>query len=141
MSKHLRTYLHHCSKCFVYQTRRHQSYDSLQFIEKLLMLFHIIIIDFILALFIIIEIEYDFLMSMICKFSKRVTFVVEKSTWLASQWDITLIDKLNVADWNTSNVILFDRDRKFLSELWITIFRYLSVKLLYFIVYHSQIDD
>ena len=105
------------------------------------MLFHIIIIDFILALFIIIEIEYDFLMSMICKFSKRVTFVVEKSTWLASQWDITLIDKLNVADWNTSNVILFDRDRKFLSELWITIFRYLSVKLLYFIVYHSQIDD
>ena len=141
LSKHLRAYLHHCSKCFVYSTRRHQSYDFLQSIEKSSVLFHIIIIDFILALSIVIEIEYDFSMSMICKFSERVTFVVEKSTWSTFQWSITLIDKLNVADWNTFSVILFDRDRKFLFELWTTIFRYLDVKLLYSIVYHSQIDD
>ena len=141
LSKHLRIYLYHCSKCFVYQTRRHQFYDSLQFIEKSSVLFHIIIIDFIFALSIVIEIEYDFSMSMICKFSKRVTFVIEKSTWSTFQWNIILIDKLNVADWNTFNVILFDKNRKIFSELWITIFKYLDVKLLYSIVYHSQIDD
>ena len=48
---------------------------------------------------------------------------------------------MNVTDWNTFSVILFDKNRKFLSELWITIFKYFDVKLLYFIVYHAQIDD
>ena len=48
--KYLRDFLKHCFKCQTYQTRRHKLYDSLQFIFTSNILFHIIIIDFILTL-------------------------------------------------------------------------------------------
>ena len=80
-------------------------------------------------------------MSIICKFFKRVTLISEKIIWKAQQWDIVLLNKLNIADWEISKIIIFDRNSKFLFDMWKKIFSRLETKLLYFIVYHSQIDD
>ena len=38
-------------------------------------------------------------------------------------------------------IILSDRDRKFLSNLWKAIFKILKIDFLYFTVYHSQTNE
>ena len=52
-----------------------------------------------------------------------------------------MLNRLNTIDWELSKIIIFDRDRKFLSNMWIAMFIKLKVKFLYFIVYHSQTND
>ena len=75
--KHLRSYIRNCSDCLILQTRRHRSYEFLQSIMFLAMSYHIISIDFILALFVIVE-EFDIILSVIDKFIKKITLSSEK---------------------------------------------------------------
>ena len=72
--KYFRNYLKHCSKCLIYQTKRHRFYDSFQFIFTSLIFFHIIIMNFMLTFF---KSRYDFdcVMSITCKFIKSVTVI------------------------------------------------------------------
>ena len=140
LSRYLRDYLKHCSKCQMYQTKKHASYDSLQFILISSISFHTIIIDFILVLFVFRD-ELNITMSVICKFTKRLTLIVDKKIWFVAEWKIALIDKLDVADWNISKVIISNRDRKFLSDMWTTIFKQFEIRLLYSTAYHFQTDD
>ena len=51
------------------------------------------------------------------------------------------MNRLDIVDWQFSKVIISNRDRKFLFDMWIVMFTKLNVKLLYFIAYHSQTDD
>lgn len=51
-----------------------------------------------------------------------------------------LLDRLDIADWGYPKLIITDRDRKFLSELWKRLFRRLGVSLLYSTAYHPQTD-
>ena len=134
--KYFREYLKHCSECQVFQIRRHLSYEFMQFILTSSILFHIIIINFILALSLTTD-NYNCLMSITCKYFKRILLIFDNIKWFAEQWDKALLHRLNIADWKLSKVIIFDKDRKFLSELWIVIFKRLDVSLLYFTVYHS----
>ena len=138
--RYLKDYFKHCSNCQVYQIKKHASYESLQFILISTMSFHTIIINFILTLSIFID-DYDTIMSIFCKFIKKIIFVLDKFTWFATQWEKTLLNKLDTANWKLLKVIIFDRNRKFLSEMWTVIFRKLKVKLFYFTAYHSQTDD
>ena len=80
-------------------------------------------------------------MSIFCKFIKRITFVLNKFTWFAAQWEKALLNRLDIANWKLLKTIISDRDRKFLSEMWTIIFKKLKIKLLYFTVYHSQTND
>lgn len=114
--KHLTNYLKHCSQCRINRTRRHKFYNNLQSILSSSILFHFIIIDFILA---ISEFYFDMnnIMSIIDKFSKKIIIISEKNTWNACLWIETLLNRLNLIDWNLSKIIISDRDRKFLFEL------------------------
>ena len=80
-------------------------------------------------------------MSIICKFFKRIICVLSKFIWTVTQWIKTLLNRLDVIDWDISKIIISNRNRKFMFELWIELFRQLDVKLLYFTAYYSQIDD
>ena len=140
LSRYLRDYLKHCSKCQMYQIKKHASYDSLQFILISSISFHTIIIDFILTLSVSRD-ELNITMFVICKFTKRLTLVVDKKTWFVAEWEIALIDRLNIVDWNISKIIISNRDRKFLSDMWTAIFKQLEVRLLYSTAYYFQIDD
>ena len=139
-SRYLKNYFKHCSNCQIYQIKKHVSYESLQLILISAMSFHIITINFILTLSIFIN-DYDTVMSIFCKFIKKIIFVLDKFTWFAAQWKETLLNRLDTANWKLFNIIIFDRDRKFLSEMWTIIFKKLEIKLLYFTVYHSQTND
>ena len=81
--RYLCDYLRYCLKCQIYQIRRHKSYDSLQLISTSSMLFHIITIDFVLVLFIFED--FNYLMSITCKHSKRVLLVSEKINYTVTQ--------------------------------------------------------
>ena len=140
LSRYFRDYLKHCSKCQIYQTRRYSSYDFLQLIFTSPIFFHIIAMNFILTLSKFFA-DFDIVMSISCKFFKRVIFIVDCVIWFVAQWKKALFDRLNVADWELLKAIIFDRDKMFLFELWMIVFKKLDIQLLYSTAYHVQIDD
>ena len=138
--RHLRVFIRHCSECLVLQIRRHSLYENLQLIDSSSLSFHIITLDFIFALSLTRE-EWDTIMSIIDKFTKRIILISRKKTFNAKNWALLLLKRLNTVDWEYSKIIITDRDRKFLSELWKTIFDKLDIKLLYSTSYHSQTNE
>src|SRR5204862_1905520 len=79
LSQHLKQYITHCLKCLHYQTTRHVSYEALQSIIELSISFHIIITDFILEL-LKINSDLNAVMIIICKFFKKMKFILNKET-------------------------------------------------------------
>ena len=114
--KQLREYLRHCSNCQIHQIKRHKSYDFLQSILSISIFFHIFIIDFILSFFKSRE-KFDVVMSIICKFFKRIICILKKFIWTIIQWVKVLLNRLDVVDWNISKIIISNRNRKFMFEL------------------------
>ena len=140
LTKYVKNYLKHCPKCQVFQTRKHKSYDFLQSILIPSISFHIIIIDFVLTLLLTVE-KWNCLMTIICKFIKRIFLISDKTIWIAIEWEHALLNELNIADWKLPKIIISDRNKKFLSKLWTTMFIRLNIKLFYSAAYHSQTDD
>ena len=137
LSKKLRTYIDHCSQCQLNQTKRHKFYEELMSIIFSSISFHTVAMNFIMT----ISDNFDTLLTIICKFSKRITIISRKSTYFVKNWAIEIMNKLLNANWGISAIIISDRDSKFLSEFWNTIFRRFEVSLLTFIVYHAQTDE
>lgn len=80
------------------------------------------------------------MLTVTCKFSRRITLIAGKSTYSASQWANVLLDRLLVADWGLPEAIISNRDAKFLSDMWTTFFKRLGTKLLTSTAYHLQTD-
>ena len=77
LSRNLRIYI---TYCFIYQLnqiKRYKSYDSFVLIITPIIFFHIITINFIIALF-SIKIKNNYLFIIICKFNKRNLFIIDK---------------------------------------------------------------
>ena len=139
LARQLRNYLRHCPQCQLYQTRRHLPHGSLQPIITPPMPFHTLTIDFILALPKSRK-GYDCMLSVTDKYPRRITLIPGKSTFTAAEWATRLLRRLRKIDWGLPKVIISDRDRKFLKELWTALFEQLGVKLLYSTAYHPQTD-
>ena len=87
-------FIRHCPQCQVNQTLRHRPYSSLQPILTPARPFHMITINFILALPRSRIDEYDYVMSVTDKFFKAVTFIPDKTIWDAKEWALRLLDRL-----------------------------------------------
>ncbi|TAQ83100.1 hypothetical protein B7494_g8576 [Chlorociboria aeruginascens] len=142
IARHLKDFLKYCPQCEVYQTKRHAPFGSLQPIISPPVPFHTITIDFILALPLSSHHgdKYNAVLSVTCKFSKRVALAAGHTTWKASQWASALIFRLIDLDWGLPKVILSDRGPQFLSELWQSMFDALGTKLIFSTAYHPQTD-
>src|SRR5436189_3334083 len=79
LSQHLKQYITHCLKCLHYQTARHVSYRALQSIVELLILFHTVTADFIFR-FSKISSNLNAVITIICKFFKKMKFIFNKKT-------------------------------------------------------------
>lgn len=79
LTKVLRSFIRHCPQCLALQTRRHAPYSSLQPIQLPPVPFFTLTLDFVLALPVSKK-SYNALMSVTCKFSKRVTLIEGKDT-------------------------------------------------------------
>ena len=78
-SWYLKQYIIHCFKCLHYQIVRHISYKVLQLIIEFLILFHIVIIDFILE-FSKISSDLNTIIIIIYKFFKKMKFIFDKKS-------------------------------------------------------------
>ena len=85
--------------------------------------------------------QFDCVMLVSCKYFKRIMLISSKITWTVAQWEYALLNRLNTTDWKFFKNIIFDRDKKFLSNMWIAMFIRLKVKFLYSTVYYSQTND
>ena len=134
--KHLRTYIEHCPKCELNQTRRHKSYGSIISIDRSGISFHIIVMDFIVTLSDTVE-GFDSLLIVIDKFSKRVLLISGKIIFGAAEWADLLLAALVQHKWGISIATISDRDFKFMSELWQIMFQRLGTLILIFTAYYS----
>src|SRR5436190_8836995 len=77
LSQHLKQYITYCLKCLHYQTAKHTLYEALHLIVESLISFHTVTADFILELF-KISTDLDIMMIIICKFFKKIEFILSK---------------------------------------------------------------
>ena len=96
-------------------------------------------LDFVLALPLTRQ-GFNAIMSVTCKFSKRVTLIEGADTWSAEQWAQAFLKRLDLIDWGLPGDLTTDWDPKFLSKFWAELFARLGVKLLYNTSYHPQTD-
>lgn len=139
LNRRLKTYIDHCSKCNLNQTKRHRFYESLQLIISSLISHHIIIMNFIMMLF-VTENDLNSLLMITCKFLKRILLFFEKMMNIVKNWVLYLISALMTHEWSISYAIISDKNFKFMSLFWRFMFERLSTTLLTFILYHSQTD-
>lgn len=131
------TFICHCPKYLALQTRQLAPYGSLQPIELSLILFFTPTLDFVLALS-LSKAECNAIMSVTCKFSKRVTLIEGADTWLSEQWVHAFLNKLDLIDWGLLGELITNWDPKFLSKFCTALFTNLGIKLLYSTTYHPQ---
>ena len=103
------------------------------------MLFFTLTLNFVLA-FPLTKQGFNAIMSVTCKFSKRVTLIEGADTWSAEQWVQGFLKCLDLIDWGLPKELITDRDPKFLSKFWAELFASRGVKLLYSMAYHPQTD-
>ena len=140
LAKHLRVYIEHCPAYQLNQTKRHKPYRRLLPINKPNIPFHTITIDFILALPVTKD-GCDSLLTVTCKASKRMLLIAGQSTWDAPAWANATLAALIGHDWGIPQAIISDRDSKFVSAFWKTIFTALKYNLLTSTAYHTQTDE
>lgn len=97
LTKILRSFIHHCPRCFVLQTKKYTLYSSLQPINSPPVPFFTLKLDFILALPLTTD-GYNALLSLTCKFSKRVTLIKGKDTQMVKKWAHTFLAKLDLVN-------------------------------------------
>ena len=85
--------------------------------------------------------DFDTLLTIICKYSKRITIILEKVTYNAKNWANCTLNKLLTADWRLSTAIISNRDFKFIFEFWQQFFSMLDTKILTTTAYHSQTNE
>jgi hypothetical protein len=98
--------------------------------------FHTVAIDFIAGLPPFNG--FDTALTITCKASKRCTILPGKATYSAADWAAVFLE--GTVDWGLPSAIISDRDRKFMSELWHTLFKRLGVQQMVTTAYHPQAD-
>ena len=82
--KNLRAYIAHCPACQLNQIKRHKPYESLVPVTSPAIPFHIVAMDFVVALP-STKAGNDCLLIIICKATKRNLLIPEQETWSAPQ--------------------------------------------------------
>lgn len=139
LTRHLKTYILHCSECQINQMKRHALYESLHSISILSIFFHTITMNFILTLS--FTSDYDNLLTVMNKFIKCMLLLSETFIYSAVNWTNMLLSDLIDHNWEILHQIISDCDQKFLSSFWHIIFERLETQLLTLMVYHSQMND
>jgi hypothetical protein len=141
LAHYLRQYIAYCSQCLFNQTKRHRSYDSLYSISTVKISFHTITIDFILTLSSFDWRKYDIMLTVIDKFFKTKLLISDLNNWKAENWITALWKYLQLFNWDLSRVIISNRDAKFRSDMWKSLFKATKTDLFMSIAYHSQTDE
>ena len=78
MIKHFKIYIAHCSECQINQIKRHSTYDELTSIISFAILFHTIVMNFIVRLS--LSRDMNVLLTITCKFFKKMLLISSHDT-------------------------------------------------------------
>ncbi len=141
MQKTIDRYIWNCYVCQRSKTSRNKSNDLLQSLSISEQRWQDIAMNFIINLF--DSYNYNAILTVICRLSKERHYIscitddenitAEKTAEMLIQWVYWTHD--------LSSFIVSDRDLQFISILWKSLCKRLSISLRLFIVYHFQIDD
>lgn len=62
--------------------------------------------------------DYNALILVIYKFSKKITLIENKNIFTAEDWAYALLSRLDFIDSGLSRELITDQDPKFLSKFW-----------------------
>lgn len=142
LRKKLRDYNNHCPTCQTHQTKRHKPYGNLHPIDTPPWAYHTITLDFVVALP-PCEIDlrtFDAMLTVTCKFTKKMALIPGHEDYTAAQWGKCLLTALLERAWGMPSALISDRDRKFVSELWKGMFNQLGASLYLTMAYHPSAD-
>ena len=137
LAKRLRTYISHCPECQLNQTKRHLAYGELSPVVTPAIPFHTIAMDWIVALP-VTKAGFNQLLTITCKFTKRILLIAGKDTWKTPEWADVMITGLVGHDWGTPRVRISDRDTRFMSDFWRAVVRKLGIFMMIATAYHHQ---
>jgi Integrase core domain. len=80
---------------------------------------------------------FDSILTVTDKFTKAVRLIPGKDTYTAVDWAMRYWQCV-YPDWGLPTAFISDRDPKFLSEFWKTLFRRAGTKILASTAYHPQ---
>ncbi len=141
MWKMINQYIRNCYICQRSKTSRNKSNNLLQSLSISEQRWQDIVMNFIINLS--DSNKYNTILMIICKLSKERHYIsciiddeditVKKTAEMLIQWVYWTHD--------LSSFIVSDRDSQFISILWKSLCKRLSISLRLFIIYHSQIND
>ena len=97
LTKILRSFIYYCPYCLTLQIRKHILHSFLQLIYSLPVPFFTFMLNFILILSLTTD-RYNILMSVTYKFSKKITLIKGKDTWIAKKWAHAFLARLDLVD-------------------------------------------
>ena len=83
---------------------------------------------------------YNALLTVTCKSSKRSLLIPGHEKYTAARWGAVLGRQLLLADWACPQVIISDRDAKFTSSFWNSLWSTFGTRLMMTTAYHPQSD-
>ena len=102
--------------------------------------YHTMKIDFIVALSKQLY-ECNVVLTITNKKTRKHIFISKKFIWITQKWVYELLNALQKDDWKISVDIIFDRNFKFVFDLWKIVFKRLEIILLIIIAYYVQTND
>ena len=97
-------------------------------------------IDFIVALLKQLH-KCDVVLTITNKKTRKHIFISKKFIWTTQEWVHELLNALQKDDWKISVDIIFDRNFKFVFDLWKIVFKRFEIILLMIIAYHAQTNN
>lgn len=150
MSRKVREYVNWCPNCQDNKTDRTKPLGELKPIKSPAIPYHTVAWDFIIGLprisskgsfWAINGHTYlDSLMVITCKFSKKCILIPGNTTYTAEEWALLVLRAFQLYDWGIPAKAISDRDSKFMSLFWQTIFNRLGTLLAMSTAWHPQTD-
>ena len=139
MRKKMLIYVESCLVCQLFKFSRKSLYEQLNLIEITIQFLAKLNMNFIVELS-MISAEHNSLLTIIDRFSKYVRLIVDRENWSIKQW-VEKYHRELYRHWDLSSRIVSNRDFKFTSDFWTTLFIKSEVKLSLTTTYHSFSND
>ena len=144
MGKDLMRYLRYCPECLWNKPSHHRPYGALQPVLSPNEPFDTVNIDIVTDLPDEASVEgvprCDSILTVTDRYSKAVKLIPGRKDWGSEKWAEALHEGMVLAAWGYPATIVSDRDRRFISALWQSLFKMAGVQSIATAAYHPAAD-
>ena len=139
LKKLFQTYINDCSVCQLSKSFRKLPYGQLHPIEIFNELLIELSMNFIMKLLITSN-DFNCFFTITDRFFKYVKLIFDRENWGVKKW-ADQYHRHIYSFWKLSARIIFDRDSRYISDFWITLFQKSNVKLDMTAAFHALVND